>query len=157
MAAGGPGVALPCTGSAIAGTSDCWFPLIRYSYQLELHYQRAPDRAFFGAALENGPQLHLVGVAAFMGARHGWRHLYVEGTVGAGLELQRLEVTTISRSELSAGTTLQPAMYARATGSIGIPINSALDVLAQVGIHFSAMGIETDFVNSAVGVRLKLP
>jgi hypothetical protein len=137
--------------------SDCWFGIIRYSYQLELHYQRAPDSAFFGAALEDGPGLHLVGVAGFMGARRGWRHVYVEGTVGAGLEIERHDVAAISRAELAAGTTLEPSLYARITGSIGIPINSAFDVLVQLGIHLSPRGIENDFVNSTAGVRLKLP
>jgi len=93
-----------------------------------------------------------------MGARHGWRRVYLEGTVGVGLEIERHEVTMIGPGpQLIPGTTLEPALYARATGSIGIPINSALDVLAQLGIHLSARGIETDFVSSTVGVRLKLP
>src|SRR5581483_10538341 len=140
------------------GMSDCWFGVVSYTYHLDLKYQRAPESALFGVALENGPELHLLGLAGFMGARHHWRHLYVEGTVGAGLEIERHEVTTLGPSlRLTAGTTLEPALYARATGAIGIPINSDLDALAQLGIHLSARGIETDFVSSTVGLRLKLP
>jgi hypothetical protein len=52
---------------------------------------------------------------------------------------------------------VQPALYVRATGSIGIPINRSFDLLASLNAHLASSGLATDFIGATAGLRLKLP
>jgi hypothetical protein len=52
---------------------------------------------------------------------------------------------------------VQPSLYARVTGSIGIPLNRTVDFLARASVHLTSNGGWTDFISASAGVRLKLP
>jgi hypothetical protein len=136
------------------------------TYQLEaLH--RTPDQGtMIGAALDTGPDYHLVGLAGLIGVRRPWGHWYLEATLGAGIEAERANVaTTTVLSSSTSGTSnnvtvtqqVQPALYVRAKGSIGIPINRSFDFLASLDAHFASSGLATDFIGATAGLRLKLP
>jgi hypothetical protein len=95
--------------------------------------------------------------------RRGW---FAEATVGAGLLAARIQVptSTVTNSsnqgtsvETSVSTQVQPALYARAVGTIGMPISGDLDLVARLGVHLASTGMVTDFLSATVGVRLKLP
>ena len=119
-----------------------------------------------GAALDTGPDYHLVGLAGLIGTRRPWGHWYLEATLGAGIEAERANVatttvvsssTTGSSSDVTVSTQVEPALYVRATGSIGIPINRSFDFLARLNVHLTSSGLYADFIGASAGLRLKLP
>jgi len=118
-----------------------------------------------GAALETGPGSHLVGLAGLIGKRRPWGRWYLEATLGAGIEAERALVETSSvvnsstmgvNSEITLSTQVEPALYVRAEGSIGIPINRTFDFLARISVHVSSSGLGADFIGATAGLRLKL-
>jgi hypothetical protein len=135
------------------------------TYQLEVLHKTQSEAMIIGAALDTGPDSHLVGLAGLIGIRRPWGRWYLEATLGAGIEAERLNVassTVVSSSKtgVSSDVTVtqqvQPALYVRATGSIGIPINRTFDFLARLNVHASSSGLYTDFIGATAGLRLKL-
>jgi hypothetical protein len=136
------------------------------TYQLEVLHKIRDEGMMIGAALDAGPDPHLVGLAGLIGTRRPWGHWYLEATLGAGIEAERLNVATSTvvsssqtgvSSETTVGEQVQPALYVRATGSIGIPINRSFDFLASLNAHLASSGLATDFIGATAGLRLKLP
>jgi hypothetical protein len=136
------------------------------SYQLEVLHKSVDEGTIVGAALDTGPNPHLVGLAGLIGTRRPWGRWYLEATLGAGIEAERLNVatTTIVNSSatgitenVSVSAQVEPALYARATGSVGIPINRSLDLVARLTVHLASSGGATDFIGASAGLRLKLP
>ena len=136
------------------------------TYQLEVQHQTPEESTIIGAALDTGPDVHLVGLAGLIGIRRPWGHWYLEATLAAGIEAQRLNVATSTvtnssqtgvSSETSVTPQVQPALYARVTGSIGIPINRTFDFMARASVHLASSGGATDFIGASAGLRLKLP
>jgi len=137
-----------------------------FGYQFEVQHQSPGDDMILGGALDAGPDPHVVGIAAFIGTRRSSKHWYLEATLGAGIEDERLPVgnytiTNSSQNGTSSETTFstgnQPALYARAIGSIGVPINSTFDFVARLGLHLASSGLNTDFMVATAGLRVKLP
>jgi hypothetical protein len=135
-------------------------------YQVEMQHQTARAGLLVGAALDTGPDIHLLGIAALIGSHRQWRSWFLEATVGVGVEGDRLYVrgaavtnSSISgvTNEITISTQVQPVLYARALGTIGRPLNDDLDVVARLGLHVTTTGLETDFVSATVGLRLRLP
>ncbi len=137
------------------------------SYHLEAQRQNSSDRMTLGAALDAGPDNHLLGLAGLIGTRRPWGRWYVEATLGAGVEAERVNVLTstlisstvepgLSKS-ISVTEQVQPALYARVTGSIGIPINETFDFVTRLTAHFTSSGADHDFIGAGAGLRLKLP
>ena len=62
----------------------------------------------------------------------------------------------MASGNVTVSTQVEPALYARATGSIGIPINQTFDFLARLTVHLSSSGLATDFIGATAGLRLKL-
>ena len=135
-------------------------------YQVEIQHQTARAGLLVGAALDAGPDIHLLGIAALIGSHRQWRSWFLEATVGVGVEGDRIYVqgTTLINSSMSGvisentvSTQMQPVLYARAIGTIGRPLNDDLDVVARLGLHVTPTGFITDFVSATVGLRLRLP
>jgi len=135
------------------------------TFQLDVLHRAQGEGPMLGAALDAGPDAHLVGLAGLIGTRRPWGHWYLEATLGAGIEAERVTVSTSTvvsssqtgiRSETTVGDQLQPALYVRATGSIGVPINRTFDFVASLNAHLSSSGLSTDFIGATVGLRLKL-
>ena len=163
---GGAASTVPCTVWVSRGGDSCTFALSGSSYQLELSYQRAPEERILGAAIENGPSFNPLGVAGFVGTRHAWRLMYVEATVGVGIEAQRVFVTKTStvistntgtNFETSRSLETLPGLYGRVVGAIGIPVTSSLDLVARLATHVATNGPRTDYVSVTGGLRLTLP
>ncbi len=136
------------------------------SYQIEVQHRNPDDGLILGGALEAGPDNHLVGVAGLIGTRRSWGRWYFEPMLGAGIEVERVGVSTqtvISSStsgtgrEITTTTQAQPVLYARAAGTIGIPINPTFDFVARFGVHLASSGLSDAFASTTVGLRLKLP
>jgi hypothetical protein len=137
------------------------------TYQVEVQHRTSDDGTLLGAAIDSGPNSHLVGLGGLIGTRRPWGRWYLEATLGAGIEAQRVSVST--RTVLSSSTEpgpvsnitvseqVQPALYARATGSIGIPINRTFDFMARLTAHLSSSSTTTDFIGATAGLRLKVP
>jgi hypothetical protein len=159
----------PTTLTCPAGTGGGIASSFSYGsvFQLEVVHKIRDEGMMIGAALETGPDPHLVGLAGLIGTRRPWGHWYLEATLGAGIEAERLRVaisqTTVTssqtglNSETTVGDQVQPALYVRATGSIGIPINRSFDLLASLNAHLASSGLATDFIGATAGLRLKLP
>jgi len=135
------------------------------TYQLEVLHDARNGGPMIGAALETGPGSHLVGLAGLIGKRRPWGRWYLEATLGAGIEAERALVETSSvvnsstmgvNSEITLSTQVEPALYVRAEGSIGIPINRTFDFLARISVHVSSSGLGADFIGATAGLRLKL-
>ena len=58
---------------------------------------------------------------------------------------------------ISVTEQVQPALYARVTGSIGIPINETFDFMARLTVHLTSSGAANDFIGASAGLRVKLP
>jgi len=148
--------------------TECAVPIMVYesSYALELQRQPTTGGLSIGGALDAGPVQHLLGALGFVGSRWQRRRWYLEATLGAGILAARIQAltTTVSNStvtgtasETTLTTQVQPALYVRAVGSLGVPISDDLDLVARLGIHLTSNGRNTDFLSATAGVRLKLP
>jgi hypothetical protein len=137
-------------------------------YQVEVQHQTAPAGVVIGAALDAGPDSHLLGVAGLVGSHRQWRSWFLEATVGIGVEAVRVWVpiqTVLSSSssgiEASVTTQVEPGLYARAIGTIGRPVSDDFDLVARLGVHVAMNGFqagsEIGFASATVGVRLRLP
>jgi hypothetical protein len=136
------------------------------NYALELQHRSTPRGLIVGAALDAGPTSHLLGVVGFVGSRWQRRGWFAEATLGAGVLAARVQVqtATVTSSSVSSpsiesasSTQVQPALYGRAVGTIGLPISGDLDLVARLGIHLASTGMVTDFLSATAGVRIKLP
>lgn len=163
--AGGPTAALVLQNGSSTPVRDV-------TYQLEIQHQASPDALIFGAALDIGTDSptfgsQLFGIAGIVGSSWYHRHWFLETTAGAGLEVARLAPTTtgtIHTSEAGATSTttisneFQPTLYLRGTGTVGLPIATAFDLVARFGIHLSSEGgSSADFVSATAGLRFRLP
>ena len=134
------------------------------NYQLEVLHKTTDEGTIVGAALDTGPDPHLVGLAGLIGTRRPWGRWYLEATLGAGIDAERVYVATTTVVSYSGNGTgditvtpqVQPALYARATGSIAFPINRTFDFLARLNVHISSSGGANDFIGASAGLRLKL-
>jgi hypothetical protein len=163
-AAGGP-TATFNTGNGPAVLRDT-------SYQLEAQHQASPNGLILGVALEVGTDApvygsQLGGIAGLVGS--GWhrRHWFLEATTGVGLELARLSQTTrtVTNSSLTGSSSsstessdIQPILYLRGVGTVGVPISTSLDLVARLGVHVaSSGGFATDFLSATAGLRFTIP
>ena len=139
-------------------------------FSVDVHHEAASGGLIMGAALETGPDggwPHYFGVAGLVGTRWLRGPVFFEGTLGLGLEaivgyVTNATVTNSSRvgptSEVSLSTQAKPGFYARAVGTLGVPLNRSFDFVANLGVHLTpADDLSTDYVVSAVGLRLRVP
>jgi hypothetical protein len=142
------------------------------TYQLEAQHQSSTDGLILGAALDVGtnnsaPGSELFGIAGIVGSSWSHRRWFVETTAGVGLELARLDqvsrtVTSSSLTGNSSVTTetndVQPVLYLRGIGTLGLALSTSLDLVARFGVHLaSSGGSSADFVSTTVGLRYRLP
>ncbi|HET6147881.1 MAG TPA: hypothetical protein VFH68_10145 [Polyangia bacterium] len=161
-AAGGLTATQPCLRSNCVGNGVVY----ESNYALEVQHRTRPDGLAIGGALDAGPTSHLLGLLGFIGSRWEKRGWFAEATLGAGLLAVRIPAATTtvtnssvtgSLSETTVSTQVQPALYARAVGAIGLSISDDLDLVARLGVHLASSGLVTDFLSATAGVRLKVP
>ena len=132
------------------------------NYQVELQHQATPKGMIVGGALDAGPGGHLLGIAAFVGSQRRWGGWFFEGTVGVGVEVNRVYVPS-QGSPFAYTAEIQPALYARAVGAIGHPISKSLDILGRLSLHlepndpYGSNLATNDFASATIGLRLRLP
>jgi hypothetical protein len=157
-ALGGAGAGAPCFD---VHDGICSRYPINTAYQVDVEYQRARGTAIIGGGFDFGPSPHVIGFAAFVGKRRSGHGLFVEGNLGAGVEFARLpiqlsSVTFSQRGEENQQTItveVQPALYARAVGSIGHRVSERVDLIARASLHVASSGLSTDFISSIIGLR----
>jgi hypothetical protein len=160
-------------GGPTFGTLPSTPKLFGTMFSIEAHHEVASGGLIMGGALETGPDgsgaalPHYFGLAGLVGARWLRGPVFFEGTLGLGLEaIVGFVVNSTVTSSTKTGTTAvsslstqaKPGLYARAVGTLGVPLNRSFDFVASLGVHLTpADDLSTDYVVSAVGLRLRIP
>jgi hypothetical protein len=142
--------------------------IVPRAWQLEIVKVR-PDRWMWGFGLDDttyvGP-----GTGAFVlgGLERRLGPIRAELAVGLGIEQAMLQsmksvwtstnnVSTTAQPQISTTVERQYVPYARAFGTLGFPVASALDVVLRLGVHTISTPPQPFFLESAIGVRYRLP
>jgi hypothetical protein len=136
------------------------------AWRLEVTRSRG-DHPLFGVALDIGPaDWHLLGVAATWTGHHERKRWILETSAGLGVELGKggaVETSNVDSTKLGTYTTTefklqnQPGLYASGDVAAGVRLGASFDLIADVRVHLTTLGLVQSYAVPTLGLRFRVP
>jgi hypothetical protein len=120
-----------------------------------------------GDLVNAGSGREVYAFAGLAGRRWDRRHWFVEARGGVGVELVRLPTHhfIVTNSSTMGGPfdedviteDYQPILFGTARGGLGVPLSRSFEALVELGMCLGSHGLDSDYVSTAIALRMRLP